>query len=432
MVLRHAHRLTDGFAPPAVAATTFVPLLAAVLVSPAAPVTLLATAAPSVPAPARPPARTPSPPAALVNLPLVAPAALEATPVAAVLPSPGRTAATETPDDVVLTAVGTPADGRPVIVAIGRGRACTCEVLLQSLAGGTSWSAAAGPPLDATQLAVPPDYPSDPRIFAGVSPFEVGGAPYMATRFGAPFQALSALPAGMVALSGHFDDGDPRLFVSATTGVWSVALASSGPAAGARQEVATPSSVAAGNAVTALATPPPRPGSPALLAWVPALATAPGLVPSVSSSLLRCPVSGSCSRLAAIGADPWALAVDHGSGDTVVAYDPTAAWLSRTAGASLHPLTLPAGVSSLQSVALVGTAATPWLSTTGQDGTQTVWMATPSGWSDATSGAVLLRRHVATLVPIDTRRLLAVMPDAGYRCTWAQLPSHWLPRCPAT
>lgn len=341
-------------------------------------------------------------------------------------PMPPRTAATETPEDVTLTALAVPANGRPVIVAIGHGNGCDCRVLMQSLDGGATWSSRAGPPTDVNQLAIPPTYPADPRIFAGVDPF-TGRSPYLATAFGQDFQRLGHVPPGAVAVSAHFDDGDPRLFSSAATAVWSIAI---GQSAGLPHEEVD-YSAAATSATAALATPPPTKDGPAVVAWAPALATVPGSTgaPSVNAVLMSCPVTSPCQALGSLPVAPSRLAVQ--GAQSVVAYTETGAWTSNDGGVSFAPLALPPGASTLYSVVIDQPSGAPWASYARSAGVEDVGrFAVGSGWADMAGDAAVVRSHIGYLVTAGDR-VIEAFPDVGYRCRLLS-GGPWLPRCPPT
>jgi hypothetical protein len=440
LVGRMVPLLAEHIGPQAVATTALVPLIAASLwwtgpVAPAAPPAAAIALAPmhgavlpitTTSAAARPAASTPPPVS-------VSPPITTVTPVPAtspILALPLRGAAAETPDDVVLKASATPADGRPVIVAIGKGNTCVCPVLLQSLDGGASWSATDGPPASANQVVLPPTYPHDARIFVGVDPSASAG-PYVAASFDQPFQALSPLPAGQLAVSAHFDDGDARLFSSAGTAVWSVRLDTAGPLV-PRDEIDYSAASASGSAVAALSTPAPSPGGPALLAWAPGFAAVPGTAtpPPPNPVVLTCPTAGPCAETSTIPSPPWQLA-SSGSSGTVVAYTRTAAFISHDGGASFSPLHLPPGTTVVASVALVGPGAVPWVSFSRGGGSSGVSRLTPSSsWVDVTADSGRLRTYAARLVPVGADRVVAAFSEVGYRCALVS-GGTWMPRCPA-
>jgi DNA-directed RNA polymerase specialized sigma24 family protein len=343
-------------------------------------------------------------------------------------------AAAETPEDVRVTTAATPpraADaGPPAIVAVGTGQTCQCQVLLQSLDGGTTWTATAGPPVVFNQLVLPPAYPGDPRIFGSNGS---GLPPYQAARFGAPFQPLP-LPVGRVAVSADFDAGDPRVFVSNTTGVWSLNLAASTTPAAPHLEIETLTTTSASGFVAALATPPATPGGPALLAWTPGPAAAPGSLeaPTLGPTLMACPAKGLCTPLSGIPGLPQFLSVGADAPDTVVAYawSSTSIYVSRDGGRSFMTAPLPAPGDLTLSVAVIGSAGEVWGSFTSSRGSAVARLGHAGGWIDATRGDALLRSRPGSLVPVDSRRIVEALQGAGYRCTTIDGTS-WTPRCPA-
>lgn len=345
----------------------------------------------------------------------------------------GRGPAAETPDDVRLTATAvppqTPDDGSDAVVAVGKGQTCQCAVLLQSLDGGMTWTATSGPPVAVTQLVLPPDYPADPRIFAGTDPYS-GFAPYVAARFGAPFQPISALPAGQIAVSAQLTHGDPRLFVAALSGVWSLDLAAPAPAL-PHLEIGY-SATAEGDAA-ALTTPPSSATGADLLAWTPPLAVVPGTVApptSTSSSLMACPGVGPCVTLSNLSISPWRLTAAAGSPGTVIAYNWTSVFVSRDEGRSFTNIHLPFGAAVASAVA-VGPTGEVWVSLTfGPQRAGVVRLTGATSWLDETHGDPVLRSHVGMLVAVGPRLVLDALPDAGYRCT-ALTSAAWSPRCPA-
>jgi DNA-directed RNA polymerase specialized sigma24 family protein len=341
----------------------------------------------------------------------------------------GGGAATETPEDVRVTTAATPprapGAGPPVIVAIGTGQSCQCQVLLQSLDGGVTWSATDGPLVVLNQLVLPPAYPSDPRIFGS------NGAPgvpaYEAAGFGARFHAV-ALPGGLVAVAAGFDAGDARLFVANATGVWSVNLATSAAPATPHLEIEYASS---SGAVAALATPPASSTGPALLVWVPNLAVAPGssTSPHLSATLMACPSSGRCRPLSDLPASPWLLAVGADAANTVVAYTYSAVFLSRDGGRSFAQEVLPTGVGVL-SVAVLGQRGEVWASFSLNPISARVERLDETGaWADVTRGDFLLGTHAGTLIAVDGRRIVDAVPGKGYRCTTLD-GTAWSGRCP--
>lgn len=333
----------------------------------------------------------------------------------------GHRAADETPEDVRISTAATPLSGNGAVVAIGWGNTCACQVLMRSLDAGATWTATDGPPTDTSQLVLPPDYPRDPRIFGGVTPYG-DGAPYVAASFGAPFQHIAGLPAGLVAVSAGFDQGDQRIFSAALTGVWSLRLGATAP----HEEIAYAAEPLTSNAIAALATPPL--GGAAVLAWAPADSVIPGSLapPSFDSELFGCATS--CTPEGIPGNVPWRLSV---AGSTILAYDRTSVSMSRDNGQTFTQISLPSDAMAVESAVLVGRSATPWLTIVEPAARSAVVALRPDGsWADEVGDAAALRSDQADLVQIDEQRVAALFRDAGYRCTVAGT-GRWLPRCPA-
>jgi len=321
-------------------------------------------------------------------------------------------AAAETPDDVRLTAAATPSSGRPVVVAIGRGRNCDCEVLLQSLDGGASWTATDGPPREVNQIVLPPNYPGDPRIFGGVDAIS-GGAPYVAAGFGKPFDSLQGVPAGQVAVSSRFNSGDPRLFVAGLMGVWSTRLDGSSPI----EEVAYPTATLTSNAVAALAT--PKDG-PAVFVWAPAMGFVPNDVTHqwIESTVLSC--ASTCSPLSPMSVPPGRLAAGT---KTLLVYGTTAAFLSSDGGDTFAPMPLPAQ-SAILAAALVNDI--PWIAGQAIDGS--FFLLRGPQWQDV--GSALSHQHATLSMMAVGSSVIDALQGTGYRCTGPVI--NWLPRCLAT
>jgi DNA-directed RNA polymerase specialized sigma24 family protein len=359
-----------------------------------------------------------------------APAAAHKLAPAGALPILNVGAAGETPEDMLLRAVATlPGVQSGAVVAIGTGRACGCPVLTQSLDGGVAWTSTTGPPADVTQLALPPGYPADPRIFAGVDPREAGGAPYVAAGFGQPFVPLSTLPPGQIAVSAHLDHGDPRVFSAALTGVWSIALTGVRPVVPLpHEEIDYSSGSALENVVAALATPSPLSHGPAVVAWVPALATVPGspAPPTPNAAVMQCPVGSMCETTTTLPVAPGGLAV---AGNTVVAYHQAAIYMSNDLGLTFNRVALPSDVDNVQSAALVGAGLVPWISLTRTTRGADVMRLAGGAWVDAANGDNALRTHGGSLAALDRDRVMDALTGAGYRCTAAS-DEHWQPRCP--
>ena len=427
--------LSEASAPHTLATAGLVPLIACSLlwsgaVAPAAP-----RPAPVALAPAHGTVRqaVPAIPAqvAAVTTPQTAARVAQRAEVATPAPSarPARVlqgAAAETPEDVVLGTSATPPDGRPVIVALGRGNTCACQVLMQSLDGGATWTATDGPPVAVNQIVLPPTYPIDPRIFFGVG--TVGVGPFQTVAFGQPYRWLKPLPPGQLAVSAHFDDGDPRIFSAGATSLWSVGLGASGPTA-PHQEIDYSYGAAESGAVAALATPSPVEGGPAVLAWAPPLAVVPGspaAPPLNGTPFFTCSMGVACASIAALPDQPWQL-ISRGA--TVVAYTYSSAFVSHDGGASFVPLALPLGAGALGSIALTGRTSTPWVSFGSPDGSVHVArMAAGGGWIDATD-STRRRDYGVLLISVGADRVVAAYETLGYRCALVA-GGPWMPRCP--
>ena len=352
------------------------------------------------------------------------------------IPAPGRGAAAETPEDVRVTTAATPprapGTGPPAIVAVGTGQTCQCQVLLQSLDGGVTWSTPRdGPLVVLNQLVLPPAYPADPRIFGSNGDAEAGVPPFEAASFGATFQPL-ALPAGRIAVSADFDAGDPRLFVANTTGVWSLDVDAAPPAT-PRLEIETGSTTTPDGVVAALATPPARPGGPALLVWAPNLATVPGSLssPHLNPTLMACPTTGRCATRSDVPGLPQFLTVGADTPDTVVAWawSSTLVFVSRDGGRSFTSVAVPSPGGLAFSMVVMGAGGQVWGSFTGADG-EVARLSDAGKWITTTGGDPLLRSRTGALIAVDSSRIIDALEGAGYRCTSVNGVTAWAPRCP--
>jgi DNA-directed RNA polymerase specialized sigma24 family protein len=436
---RHVAAFGEGFSAQALATSTLVPLIACTLFSTAAPALAPQTPAPVAFEPVRGgvlPASTsavPSPPAVAAGpIAVTAHAAAPVAAVAATTPAATpRTAAEETPEDVLLILVGTPPSGRAIIVGTGMGVGCQCSVLMRSVDGGATWSATDGPPADATQLVLPPDYPSDPRIFFGVDP-QVGVAPYVTAGFGLPYEHVVGLPPGEIAVSAHFDDGDPRLFSAGATAVWSVRMTDAPPLK-PHDEVDYSAWTATTRIPAAVGTPAPTPGGPAVLVWAPSIATvpdAPTVAPTSASRFLSCPAGGACIDVGNVPAPPAVFSrVLAGRNGTVLAFTVQTAYLSHDGGHSFTELGYPQGALA-QSVTLAGPDWTPWLAWWAGDGRHGIGRLGPAGWVDMSANLAPLKSSAVGLFPLGQDRIIASLHPQGYRCT-ASAGGAWASRCPA-
>ncbi len=292
-------------------------------------------------------------------------------------------AAAETPDDVRLTSFAS--RGR-YVVAIGVGDTCQCRVLMRSDDGGATWASTDGPPKEVTQIVLPENYPTDPRVFGGTDAASTT-APYLAAFFGSGWTQMANLPPGRIGVS------DGRIYVAALTGVWST------DGTQVRQDVATPTSTLT-MSVAALAddgwiwSPPGAiPGS--LTAWT---------VPV----LLHC--EDVCSIVTPMPANPGVL----GNG---FAYTPVSYY--EIEGSTVTAIPPPTG-----SVIIAATSG--WIATD-SSGSYAVHRLLNGGWSEVASDPVV-RTHGALELAIADQSVIVALSDAGYRCMGRAMV--WLPRCP--
>ncbi|HZU47626.1 MAG TPA: hypothetical protein VFA16_10325 [Mycobacterium sp.] len=302
------------------------------------------------------------------------------------IPSPTATlrgAAAETPEDVRLTSFAS--RGR-YVVGIGLGDTCQCRVLMRSDDHGATWVSAAGPPSEVTQIALPKDYPADPRILGGTDATSPS-SPYLADFFGSTWRQMTNLPAGRIGVS------EDRIYVAALTGVWST------DGTQVRQEVATPTS-ALTMSVAAVA----DDG----WIWAP-----PGAIPGALSAwtvpvLLHC--SDGCAIVTPMPANPGVL----GNG---FAYTPVSYY-------EIHGSTVTATPAPQGSVIIA--AAPGWIATD-REGSYAIDRWINGQWSEVGPDSVI-RSHGALQLAITDQSVIAALSDAGYRCMGKAM--IWLPRCP--
>jgi DNA-directed RNA polymerase specialized sigma24 family protein len=360
-----------------------------------------------------------------------APASPRATPPSTLLPRlPGTGATAETPEDtqIVDTAPSPHFADDHTLVALGVGQTCSCPVLLRSTDGGATWPAAAAAPLQAQHIVLPPNYPADPRIF--VANLATGDVPdFVAAGFGQPFLPLP-LPPGDLHLSAGFDGSDPRLFVAASSAVWSEDTAT-----GAVAPVLTYPTTD----VATLATPLGETDT-AVLVVAPRLATTPAaLLPTSSVTLFACGQTSPCTARAALDQPvPGALAlspdiaVDH---TLLVFWQVGSVVLSSDEGRTFRPLPLPAETQAVDSAALARAntgSVVFWASVQRPTGHAVLasQLGGPNPWSPATTDAALSRPGI--LVPADADRLIFLAYGLpGLRCS-ADNGASWHPRCPSS
>ena len=347
------------------------------------------------------------------------------------LPLPGS-ASSETPEDTVIyTATPSPNYQQDhTIVALGHGNTCSCNVLLRSTDGGATWLARPGAP-DGNQVALPPAYPSDARIFIGNTARGSSAGDWWAPSFDGTFTMLP-LPAGTLALPAGFDSGDARVIASTPTGVWSYDTVS---------KVVQPLVVETNSSVApALATPL---GSveAGVLAMTSAQAVTPGTParaanPSSDLTLWDCPPGQSCSPSADVPVGlggMLAAAPDYATSPVLVAYGPKAAVVSADGGRSFAPLQLQDGTTTVSWVALGAGSGAPTLWLVGYRGSSVVLEFAPSvsgGWHEIDHGMPQITAAPGRLVTLGGERAMYLSGSGGFVCT-DDGGAHWTPRCPA-
>jgi len=331
-----------------------------------------------------------------------------------------------TPEQTRLVAITAAPDYRHnhTVVALGEGPQCHCLVLFQSTDGAATWQAAPGPPGGA-QVVLPPDYPRDPRIFIG-NPAGLavsGSTDYVAERFDGAYDPLPA-PPGLLALSGAFDDGDPRLYVASTVGVVAVDLSSGAPTVGA---VSTGAWGAPGLATV--------PGMAGVLALVPPDSLNVGTQPlrppaAASSAVLGCRLA-LCSHLADTGsttARALTVSATYGTDQLVAAWGGSTLALLRDGGHWLQPLPLPSGSGAVRSVGME--AGRLWLEVVDVAArVHMYWTALGTASWHAVSVPGALLSVSTSVVALGANRLVLLTPGLGFRCT-TDMGSTWLTACP--
>jgi DNA-directed RNA polymerase specialized sigma24 family protein len=325
----------------------------------------------------------------------------------------------ETPSDTHLTAAAPSPDYERshVIVALGFGRSCQCAVMYRTADGGRTWDARLAPP-GAEQVALPPGYPADSRIFLGTAAAG-GDSPYILDTFTGVPRPL-ATPPGHVAVSAGAASGDGRLFVAARGALWAVS------ADGLRGSVVLTSPGAADQGQVASAWGEP---SAAVYATVPPapLGSVTGAAPP---GLYVCPaVGGAACELrdaavpAGVGALASAPATPRGPGTLVAAWD-GALHASRDGGRTFvsAPPPLRGSVSSLS--ALSGEV---WVvvAAAGQHHLMTYDVGAGS-WRDWTAANPALSND-GVVVAISGQVILDALAR-GVLCT-ADGGSTWLAQC---
>lgn len=346
------------------------------------------------------------------------------------LPAP---ASSETPEDTTIdTATPSPNyEQDHTIVALGYGRSCACNVLLRSTDGGATWQARTGAPTG-DQIALPPAYPQDARIFVGSSFGASSTSDWWAPSFDSAFQPLP-VAAGPIALPAGFDAGDPRVIASTPSGVWSFNMDT---------QVLQPLVVETkGAAKPALATPLGSIES-GVLAMTSSQALTPGTAERAANAsngetLWDCPPGKACTPSAEVPLSTGgqlAAAPDYTAAPVLVAYTQTAALLSSDGGKSFTRLPLQDGTTSFSLVALGGTGRGPSMWIVARRGSGVVLEFAPSlggVWHEVDQGLPQITTAPGRVVTLGRNRAMYLASGGGFVCT-DDGGAHWASRCPAT
>lgn len=349
---------------------------------------------------------------------------------ASLLPvGPGSDASVERPDDADLVAAAQGNSEPQMVVALGIGHECACMALFASSDGGRTWRATAGPPTGA-QVALPPNYPRDSRIFVGTSA-QGGASPYVAERYGSPFKPIArSLPAGRLALSAAFDNSDPRVFVAGEAGVVAVRL---GSAADVRPMVVYPST----GQVASLATPTLSAGPSVLIAAPPAsvLSTTTQASAGLSTldgapELIACDRADRCDAQSTIplpSVQALVLSADFGVDGTVIAMGSGRLASSVDQGRSFQLQPRAAEPAGITSVAASRNLA--WTTYPDGKGGELLRRLARSGpvWQPVGEAAALPVNGV--VVALGGDRLLYLAVGHGYLCS-ADGGASWETPCP--
>jgi DNA-directed RNA polymerase specialized sigma24 family protein len=334
--------------------------------------------------------------------------------------SPGS----ETPEDAQLMTAAAPADyaATHTIVALGIGHSCACPVLFQSTDGGANWTASqAAAPVGADQVALPPTYPADPRIFVGTKA-QSGASDYLVPRFGDMATPLPG-PPGDLALAAGFDHGDNRLFIAAQGAVVSLAVDATPP-----QLVPVLALNPQWVGTASVATPAADMGAAVMVLAPPGtLAVGDPLSGETqATAVFACGGGTSCTRR---GTPPsQALVLSASPSDTVSA----ASWaqgiaVSGDGGASFRTPVMPSAVTTVPSVAASGGRV--WAVIQRGATADVIWAsAAGSPWVDVTAADGALG-HSLALVAVPDGRVLDLLSGRGLRCT-ADGGLTWGSRCP--
>lgn len=310
-----------------------------------------------------------------------------------------------------------------LIVALGIGTTCNCPVLFQSPDGGATWQASpTAAPAGAEQVALPPNYPVDPRIFIGTNVTSAATA-FMIPQFGASATPLPG-PAGHLALSARFDRGDNRVFIAGQGAVVSVAIDAA---------AATPTPILAYPqwlvSTADVETPPAADGADVvvLAPQGTVIVGDPAAGKTAATSMFACYEGSSCSKRGVVSDPAIGLAVSPSSLMTAV-WTTASVSVSQDGGTTFVPRPVSASGAVIRSIA-VGSDRV-WAITASPTGATTVsWLSSGAGtWYDATGAADGLSRSLR-VIAIPGGPILDFLVGRGLRCT-ADGGLSWGSRCP--
>jgi DNA-directed RNA polymerase specialized sigma24 family protein len=342
-------------------------------------------------------------------------------------------ASSETPEDTrIVDAAPSPEfDQDKTLLALGVGATCNCTVLMRSTDAGYSWEASPSAlPSGVSEIVLPSGYPRDGRIFLA-GPAQNAAPPYVSNGFDGPFAAIPGLPPGLVTLSSAFDDGDPRIFVAGTGGVYADDLTSSRVSlAVAEVEGAVPSLAKAE---------PNSPTAVVVLGTASSFAVGSGSVAAPLSNgpdrLFDCPVgSAPCEQVGALTAPSGGLQLARRYGfaaaPALAVFGGSDLRVSSDGGRTFRVYSAPAGAQGLAGVAILttGAASRLWADVTEGGVAKPEWndlRATGGAWTRADGDGL---DHQGQLVPINQSLILFLPPDRGFRCT-TDGGMTWSSRC---
>jgi RNA polymerase sigma-70 factor, ECF subfamily len=346
----------------------------------------------------------------------------------------GASAQSETPEDssIYATAASPSYAQDHTIIALGRGHACACTVLLRSTDAGWTWTATAAPP-DGDQIVLPPSYPRDPRIFIGYLDESAGVSDYWSAGWGSGFAPLVGVPAGTLALPAGFDSGDARMLAATDRGVFSydtrtgvLSTLIANPLGGVKPSLATPSgSPAAGVYVLTSSK-----------AFAPA-APQDGAAAPQGQTVWTCPPAQMCQRtanLAGLSTTKMVVSTDFVTDHVLGLYSGTTVLLSHDGGHSFTRVAMPASAPT-GSLTIAGSAlrdAGVWASV---QLSPTRWGLFRSGvegngWLTADGGNRFIAMQGGRVIAVTPDRTLMLLAQGGLLCT-VNNGASWATRCPA-